>query len=724
MRNHLLPLGLILVCLYLPAQDAGLPDEPWFDHVSAPSAIAVSRMKDFCIEVYSKLAVKAPAAVLSQLAPDDPTPRVLFLSIGGEEWPARTYFGAGLSFRTAWENVVDIMLANEPLHGEKTTTLAKGMIDEAIKEKRPVPPSLAARQKDPLAWSWMRLDIVQAALPVTGFSVEHSRLALTSLVGLAFGPQLGFAFTPEQLTGRCLLEPTRHLAKQQIGNLISETYNWNALKAWQQISGIDSGYRVCLFETDSYYCDGHTTVRLFRGHPIAKAVTAAECLEAATRGAAKITAALHPRTGVVQMPFPEWVSSAAQGVEALDVQAELAYALARLAHLAGDRNLTAAAELAMKPVLAAGQRFGQKKDMGAIVETEELPPESPLAPRPVAHLRTNALACLALAELEQATGEPRHRNTIIALADQLKRQALPGGGFMFTALHPSGQLVDNSSLSLHGKAEAEALATLALLRVGNLATRSDLLTMADQNLEYLLLARVSKIPLENLPNTPWLVEALSQHVLRNLDFSSQMARLGFAASVDVETAPLYPDMYGAVQHWPSATVAAERSWLLARLSQWFRAGGEAKKAADFMAAAAPPLIFQMQARMVPAGSSGLPRPGRYVDFFRDHLEDFGFDLSGQATQIISLTNLYQELKDGYGGDFPGLDKITAQLIAAQEGIGRHPLVLSPELVRTQTDAARDSRDLTGGITGGAKTTIKGKKPAGANPGVMQKKRRQ
>jgi len=426
----------------------------------------------------------------------------------------------------------------------------------------------------------------------------------------------------------------------------------------------------------------------------------------------------------MQAPFPEWVSSAVQGAEALDVQAEMAYALARLARLAGDPKWAASAILAMQPVLAAGQRFGPQKDSGAIVEAEELPPESPLAPRRVAHLRTNALACLALVELERATGERRHRGTLVALADQLKRQALPGGGFMFTALPPSGPPVDNNSLSLHGKAEAEALATLALLQAGNLATRSDLLTLADQNLEYLLLARVSKIPLENLPNTPWLVEALSQHVLRNQEFASHMARLGFAASVDVETKPLYPDMYGAVQHWPSATVAAERAWLLARLSQWFRTSGETQKAAEFMAAAAPPLLFQMQARMTPAGSSGLPRPGRYVDFFRDHLEDFGFDLSGQATQIISLTTLYQELQEGYGGGFPGLDKVTAQLIAAQESLGRHPLVLSPELVRTQADAARDSRDLTGGITGGTKTTIKSQKPAGASAGVMPKKRRQ
>ncbi|HQC51568.1 MAG TPA: hypothetical protein PLE92_00425 [Lentisphaeria bacterium] len=725
MRNHVFLLGLILLCLSLPAQDAGLPDEPWFDHVTTPSVVPVSKIQDFCLEAHRLLAAKASAATLGQLAPVDQTPRVLFLSIGGEEWPARTYFGAGFSFRAAWESLVDIMLANEPLYGEKTAAQAKGMIETAIKEKRPVPAALTARQQNPLAWKWLRLDIVQAALPIANFSVEHSRLALTSLVGLAFVPQLGFAFTPEQLTGRCLLESTRHLDKQQVGNLISETFNWNALKAWQQISGIDSGHRVCLFETDSYYCDGKSVVRLFRGHPIAKTMTAADCLEAAASAGAKIAAALHPRTGVMQVPFPEWVSSTAQDAEALDAQAEIAFALARLAHVANNPQMAAAAKLAMQPVLAAGLRFGPQRAYGAIVEAEELPPESPLAPRRVAHLRTNAMACLALAELEQATGDRRQRGTLIALADQLKRQALPGGGFIFTVMPQSGQLVDSSSLSLHGKAEAEALATLALLRAGTLATRSDLLNLADQNLEYLL-ARVSKMPLESLPNTPWLVEVLSLHVLRNQEFASQMDRLGFAASVDVETKPLYPDMYGSVRLWPSATVSAERAWLLASLSKWFRTGGETKKASDFMAAAAPPLVFQMQARMVPASCSGLPRPGHYVDFFRDHLEDFGFDLSGQATQIISLTTLFQELQDGYDGAFPGLDKVTEQLAAAQESLGKHPLVLSPELVRTQVDATRVSRDLTGDITGGAtKTVIKTQKPAKSRSGgVMPKKRRQ
>ncbi len=730
MRKRLLAVLFSFACLSLPAQTSGLPDVPWFDHVTAPSSIATSRLKQFCLDVHRQLTAKAPAATLNQLAPEDQTARVLFLSLGGQEWPARTYFGTGYSFRAAWENVVDIMLANEPLHGEKAAALAKGMLEDANREKRPAPPALLERQKNPLAWNWIRLDVVQASLPIPDFSVEHSRLALTSLVGLAFGPQLGFAFTPEQLTGRCLLEPTRHLSRQQVGNLISEAFNWNALKAWQQVSGVDTGHRVCLFETDSFYCDGQEAVRLFRGHPVAKAITAAECLDAAVKGAAKVAAALHPRTGVLQPPFPEWVGSATPVTEALDVQAELACALARLAAATGDRRTADAAELAMRPVLAAGKRFGPRRNLGAILESEEVPPESSLAPRAVANLRTNALACLALVELEQATGKQQHRDVLVALADQLKRQALPGGGFLFTVLHPSGQLLDNSSLSLYGKAEAEALATLALLRTGTLATRSDLLTLADQNLDYLLLARVSKIPLENLPNTPWLVEALSRHVLRNVEFTSQMARLGFAASVEVDSTPLYPDLYGAVRNWPSATVAAERSWLLARLSQWFREGGEDKKAAEFMAAAAPLLIFQMQARMAPAGSSALPRPGRYVDFFRDHLEDYGFDLSGQATQILSLTALHQELTRGYQGDFPGLDKTTGQLSQAQAAIGRHPLVLSPELVRTQTDAARDTRDLTGGITSGSKTIRKGKnagappKPNRAAPGIMQKKRRQ
>ena len=377
MRNYLL-----ICCFWALAVwgqlDTAMPSRPWFDHVRMPVEMSHQALCDLAQGVRAGLLAKQPnPKQIGMLAPEDNLPRVVFITIGGAKWPGRSYFGAGSTFRVALTNAVEILLSNEPVIASETVKLAEATIDDIRKSNQEPPEEWLERKANPTQWNWLRLDIVQAAKPTFGFSVGHSRIALGCLVGFAFGPDLGFAFTPAQITARCILDDTGHINTQQVGNLISETYNWPALKMWMKLCAVDKGHRICLFETDSYYCDDAGAVRLYRGHSLQEASPdAEECLNLASRCADKLSLRL-TENGIFPPPVPEWFSTyrepnmttsekkkrakaekslGVRGDESLEVKAELAIALCRLARATGNSAYNAVAIKALKPVLGAVKR--------------------------------------------------------------------------------------------------------------------------------------------------------------------------------------------------------------------------------------------------------------------------------------------------------------------------------------------------------------------------------
>ncbi len=740
LRRYAVAAFFCCALIALQAQPLPTVDDVWFDQVTAPTKLTPAQIEDFCRKIHRAIATGQGEKQLAALAPADQSPRILFLSLSNDQWPARTYFGGGWDFAHAWESTAAIMLANEKAYASETAKQARGTIDDAKREGKPVPKDWVDREKNPGAWNWLRLDIVQVARPSFDYSVEGSKITLTSLVGLAFGPQVGFAFPPAQLTGRCLITSERFLAKQQVANIIAETYNWGAMKNWLRLSAVESGHRICLFEVDSYATDGQNVVRLYRGHPIAQLPSNDQCLDAATCAGERLISYLDPAKGTLAVPFPEWIASASDSGpstavsnrEAPDAQAELVIALARLAQSNnGKKHLADGAALAARPLQTAMMRYGQKKEFIAVIEKEPVAADSHLEPRRITTLRSNAAACLAFLDLATIFPDnPDYPAIATAIGRHLCRQAQPGNGFVAAKLFPSDQIYEGDEVSDYGQAEAEAMAALALAKLGKKDHNSDFLEVADDNLAYLLSSKIQKQELTAIATSPWLAEALGQYYRRNNDYVSQLSRLALAAAIDQNTEPIFPDLFGAVHDWESMTTAAERSWLLASLSKNLRNSDQAAKAADSLANAAAFLCFQYQARIDRATAAALSRPSYYVDFFRDHLEDFGFDLNGQATQIISLLALRQELIEGYGGQFPKLDQFKEKLATAQQTIDTHPLPLSVELViHRGSDDSADGRDLLGDIPKRGAVNFRGKGgkiiPATeeVSTGVLKKKRR-
>ena len=702
-------------------------DSVWFEQVRTPSAISREDFANLTMELHKGLKQGRAPRDLARLAPDEGKPRIVFVTIGEDKWPCRTYMGAGYSLRDALEKAADYLYRAEKSRVEDLHNQLKSMLEQArteggenavgknwrvvVKDKNKndmktesvtVSQDWIERDKDPGAWNWLKLEIVQYAKPAGGFEMDETKIALGSLAGLAFNAKSGFAFTPSQMTGRCLLTEERSLAVQQVGNFLAETLNLLLLKNWMELCTMKGPHDVFLFELDGYFTDGRTVTPLYRGHSYPQLPSMDGCLRAALECGRSVLACLDTKDGTFKTPFPDWFPDGENGQEDLGSQCELVLAYCRLLAENGDKQWLEAAKLAFRPVAAAAVRYGASRQWLTIVEDEELPEGSRAVPRKISHLRTNALAVLAMDEMAVAMGEAADKvflNDLRLLATHVARQAQPLGGFLQQRIIPSDEVKLASLPDLTARMEAEALATLAVYRMARRFKDMGWMELADNSLDYLV-GELKRTDILQYPLSPWLAEAMICHYRNGGDYMNEMARLAVAADAARDARPIFADHYGIVKDWPSMTAAAEHSWVLSAMAERFATHGEAERAKSMLHAALPYLVFQSQGQIDFATASALARPVFYLGFFRDHLEDFGFDLNGQTTQMLSLLRMHQILKTYFNGAIPQdeVETVNRELHSLRETYDVHPSVLLTDLLITDAAAGGRHRDFSGVFT--------------------------
>ncbi|MBQ2334824.1 MAG: hypothetical protein II381_00850, partial [Victivallales bacterium] len=213
----------------------------WFEQIKGPCSVSREEFARLTKELHKGLKRGMKPKALAELAPEDATPRIVFLTIGENKWPCRTYIGTGYSLRDALEKAADYLYRAEKSRIEDLHNQLKSMLEqvraeggenavgknwrvvvtdknkkEMKTEGMTVSQDWIERDKDPGAWNWLKLEIVQFTRKADGFQMEETRMALGSVVGLAFDVRAGFAFTPSQLTGRCLLTEERSLSARQV----------------------------------------------------------------------------------------------------------------------------------------------------------------------------------------------------------------------------------------------------------------------------------------------------------------------------------------------------------------------------------------------------------------------------------------------------------------------------------------------------------------------------
>ncbi|MFA6929525.1 MAG: hypothetical protein WCT05_04300 [Lentisphaeria bacterium] len=702
----------------LAAFEPGMPTVPWFDYVKKPMHLPADRGRLFCRELRQALLAGNTVEQIEQLAPDDANPRVLFISLGDGIWPERTYFGAGYTFSSALRQVLTILQNREPLYAEIITARLKK--DIAVAGDAPIPSSWQEKLKNPGFWSDLRLDIVQSALPVEGFSIRHSKIQLTSLNGLAFRPADGLAFTAAQMMGRYLITPERYLNERQISELISESDNWDALKTWLQMANSAQEGRICLFEYDSYFASPASCKRLFRGHPTQTGAGDVNPLEIAEEAGERLLQNLLDN-GTLKYFFPEWQHSRQGEREFLSCQAELALAFARLGKASGQEKYTQAAQKVTLGLLKTCKSSTGSKPYRYIVEDEELPVEEKQQdPRLLVNLHTNALVCLALLESGLAEKTDEYRLLCRDLVAFLTRQQQRNGSFVNVLIFPGMERPLEEFFSEEGKLETVALAALAIEAYSRLDKENEaiLIKRYELALSFLLEQLSEEKDLRALPLSPWLVELLCRKSSPSQEYVMQAGRLAIAASLEVNKTPLFPDFFGVPRDFPSMTAAAEHTWIIAALSNWLLQRGEEKLATDFLADAWPIWVFQQQAILEEAAASSLPRPNLYYHLFRDHLEDFGFDLNGQTTQILSMLMITNCLKNVAGQKFPKQPAALEAWHQCWQMMDQHPFCLDRSLVQRSVEGG-SLRHSVGTLERGQSVTVKAKggRLVGGEPSV-------
>ncbi|MCR5379434.1 MAG: hypothetical protein K6G44_00505 [Lentisphaeria bacterium] len=712
----------------------------WFEQIKGPCSVSREEFARLAKELHKGLKRGMKPKALAELAPENATPRIVFLTIGENKWPCRTYIGTGYSLRDALEKAADYLYRAEKSRVEDLHNQLKSMLEQARTEggenavgknwrvvvtdknkkemkteEMTVSQDWIERDKDPGAWNWLKLEIVQFTRKADGFQMEETRMALGSVVGLAFDVRAGFAFTPSQLTGRCLLTEERSLSARQVGDFLADTLNLLLLKNWMELCSMKTPQTVSLFELDSYFTDGETVTPLYRGHPYPTLPSADGCLQAAVECGKAVLSCLDAKDGVLKAPFPDWFADDDKGREDLGSQCELVLAYCRLAADTGDKQWLEAAKLAFKPVVAGAIRYGAGRQNLTIVEDEELPEGSLAVPRKISHLRTNALAALAMDEMATAMGDATDKvflNDLRLLTDHVARQAQPLGGFLQQRIIPSEEVKLASLADPTSRLEAEALAVLAVYRGARRYKEMSWMELADSSLDYLV-GELKRANIEQYPLSPWLAEALICHYRNSGEYMVELTRLAVAADAARDARPILADHYGIVNDWPSMTAAAEHSWVLSVLADRFARRDEPDRAKAMLHSALPYLVFQMQGRMDFATASALARPIYYVNFFRDHLEDFGFDLNGQTTQILSLLRLRQIVKEHFGGEIPQdeAEKVNREIKALREITDVHPSVLVTDLLVNDAVASGRRHDVSGVFTDKREDKLRVKAPS-------------
>ena len=712
----------------------------WFGEIKGPSSVSREDFARLARELHMGLKKQLKPKALAALAPEDGTPRIVFLTIGDDKWPCRTYIGTGYSLRDAIEKAADYLYRAEKSRVEDLHNQLKSMLEQArteggenavgknwrvvVKDKNKndmktegmtVSQDWIERDKDPGAWNWLKLEIVQFTKWSEGFQMEETRMALGSMVGLAFDVRAGFAFTPSQLTGRCLLTEERSLSARQVGDFLADTLNLLSLKNWMELCSMKKPQTVALFELDGYFTDGETVTPLYRGHPYPTLPSPDGCLQAAVECGKAVLACLDAKDGMLKAPFPDWFADDDNGREDLGSQCELVLAYCRLAADTGDKQWLDAAKLAFKPVVAGAVRYGAGRQCLTIVEDEELPEGSRVVPRKISHLRTNALAALAMDEMANAMGDAAGKvflNDLRLLTAHVAMQAQSLGGFLQQRIIPSEEVKMASLADPTSRLEAEALATLAVYRGSQRFKEMSWMELADSSLDYLV-AELKRADIQQYPLSPWLAEALICHYRNGGDYMAEMTRLAVAADAARDARPILADHYGIVKDWPSMTAAAEHAWILCALAERFARRDEADRAKAMLHSVLPYLVFQMQGRMDFATASALARPIYYVGFFRDHLEDFGFDLNGQTTQMLSLLRLRQILKEHFGGAIPQEEvaKTTSEIKALREMADVHPSVLLADLLINDAVPSGRHHDVSGVFTDKREDKLRIKAPS-------------
>ncbi len=604
-RGHILALLFVIFLSAAPA--AAEPPAIWFDRligVEPPAPAVEQELARFLTAWFQE---PAAGAALPEILAADRAPRMVFVSLSDGRRPARVLRGAGEGAAQAIRQLFD------------------------------------ARQ-DRRAARWVKVDVIRDVMREEGLDAGRPLNLPRSLYGLAFEPEIGGAFLPEELVAETLVDSDQLLRLKKIAarlEVVSQAQELGRGAALRTLG-------VYRFSTASYFSDAASTpaggqrvtpeagqrdlMPLYRGHRDFEEISPELLLDAARWGGQYLIRSVGADGRFVYSYRPK--GDTERDRYNMLRHAGTIYSMLELHEVAPRPELLAAAERAIgylkaatEPCHPGGGRTeyhpgGGRTEYHPGGGRTEYPDATCLVEDGFVKLGGNALAIIALAKHAEVTGSGEN----LALIGQLGRWILANqsdaGEFTAHKVHlETGRLDDHVSQYYPGEA------VLALLRGGpaaGTAVSQRWLEAAAKGARWLIEVRDRKVPDHRLNHDHWLLYGLNELFRRQPEpLYLAHARRTTAAILRLQNRrPIYPDWRGSYYNPPRSTPTATRSEGLAAAYLLERDHGDATDANRLLEGLELGVRFQLQTQFRPESALYLADPQRALGGFRRSLTHY------------------------------------------------------------------------------------------------------
>ncbi len=513
----------------------------------------------------------------------------------------------------------------------------------------------------------VKIDMVQYVYRSQSLNVNSSSLPLPSLIGLAFTPTAEIALLPEQIIAQSLVSAGRLIDVHAVGKLYIDNKEYEKLGLWNGLSLKVGAQPAHFFESQSFFFDGNTFHKLFRGHRLFKRPTPEVLLKAATSVGDFLLQHITDKGTFDFSSIPEWQYDLL-GNDPLRDHAETVLALLDLAEKSQQSRFRDSAERVAQFLLSQLRPYADGK---AACIVEAFRPAEFADPLQRASLDATALTALALLELRELEDDKRYDRELGAMTRYILMQLQADGNFVPERRYPEGQLSTETSIS------ASSMAIVVLLKMYEITSKPPLLEAADKAMKTLLDTYVRNREMSGLPSSEWLVKAILTYsnYSRDRDLVTQAERISLGILTEQTLESRFPDMIGAYQNHPSATQVAHRTQALAAAAEFLQKSGQDLAAVKLMSHVNGNVVFQLQAQMDSAASLYLVQPQKYYGAFRDHLLAYGFALHCQHANLISLLDTLQAMQLLKLSNFPENERLESALEDSRDLIDSFPRYL-------------------------------------------------
>jgi hypothetical protein len=571
----------------LPSVPSGPQNLLWTE-LGPPLAIEPNDAQSCLQEIWRvlQLDVQVPLNLPEKLS-DDSELRIVFLSVGGENQPAKVAVGHGRGIREAVAHAV---------------TKARHMIPDHANRKI------------------VRLDVVQL-VGLRELVRPNGPLRLNAgRDGFLLISKTPAAFHPWEIISQGLIDSRDRL---RLENVILYLGQYQGQRGAAE-GGLTTPRLIRPFRTTSYFYDGEQFKPLFRGHAVPQEITPQSLLQSLEIAGRYLTGSVGPDGHMVYTYNP---ATAEQPTDYNILRhAGTTFAMFDLYKTTKDPKLLAAAQRARKFLLEQVLPWPKEGADAAVVAYNRK-----------IKLGGAALAIIALVSEIQASGNREYLPLAQKLARYISQQQQESGEFISQRWQNTGKARDFVSVYYPGEA------LLALVRLYSVDKDPKWLDVAQRGARYLIKDRDADLPTKKLPHDHWLLYALNElHRERPEPFYLDHARR-IVESMYLKqrrsTSP--PDHLGTFYNPPRTTPTATRAEGMIAAYKLFEDYGTPAEAQRTLEMAHLAIFFQLQTQFQIESAMLVDDPQRCLGAFHSGLTNFEIRNDYVQHNISAILELYR-----------------------------------------------------------------------------------